>query len=139
MDGDQMEKRKREVEAIAKKLVKYVETHPNIYDWTQMKLKDLNYKKVAGLGRYWECVREAKEYCNTIFQARLVDLGLERSKMSDSFIRFMLARRHGWTPKEEIEMKVDGNITFRDLISGGEEKEDVDDGCDEDCNEEETE
>lgn len=106
------------VEALAKKLIKVVEEHEDLLDWSAMsRYPTLSLAKINGLSRYYECMRQAKDYVNSIFEDRLVKIGLERSKTSDSFVKFMLARRHGWSEHTEVEMKVEGNVSFRDIIS----------------------
>lgn len=122
MNGKEMKEKKAAMEQLAMDLIQYVEDHPDVYDWSQMpKGKKISYKSISAYAIKWACIREAKDYCNTIFEGRLVNLGMERSKMSDSFIKFMLSRRHGWVEKQEVEMKVEGNISFRDLVAGDEE------------------
>lgn len=107
------------VEALAKKLIKVVEEHEDLLDWSAMtRYPTLSLPKINGLARYYECMRLAKEYVNSIFEDRLVKIGLERSKTSDSFVKFMLARRHGWTELQKIEADVKGSVSFRDMISG---------------------
>ena len=133
-----IDEKRKAMEKLAMKLVKYVDEHPEIYDWSQIKTNwSFSYKRIVGLSGHWECIKEAKEYVNSVFEGRLVHLGMERSKMSDSFIKFMLARRHGWVEKQEVDMKVEGTLSFRDLVSG--EEKDVEDETEEYSDEEETE
>lgn len=120
MSGKEMEAKKKEMEDLARKLIEVVEQHDDIYDWSQMtRFRSVGLKKIAALARHWKCIEEAKDYVNEVFASRLVKLGLERSKMSDSFVKFLLARRHGFVEKQEVEMKVDQKVSFRDVISGG--------------------
>lgn len=133
-----IDEKRKELEKLAMRLIKYVESHPEVYDWSQIHGNwSFSYKKISALGRSWECIREAKEYCNKIFEGRLVNLGMERSKLSDSFVKFLLERRHGWREKQEVEMKVEGSLSFRELVS--EEQKDGEDDSEETVNEEEVE
>ena len=123
-----VQKQVKTVEALAKKLITIVETHPEILDWSAMnRYPSLSYHRINGYSRYYECMQQAKEYVNSVFEDRLVKLGLERSKTSDSFVKFMLARRHGWVETQKIEADVKANISFRDLIAGGKDDEDEED------------
>lgn len=120
MSGKEMEAKKKEMEKLAKHLIQTVEENENIFDWSQLsRFRTLGLKKIAALARHWTCIAEAKDYCDEVFQSRLVNLGLERSKMSDSFIKFLLSRRHGFTEVQKIEADVKTNVSFRDVISGG--------------------
>lgn len=127
MNFKDMEKKKKEVESLAKEVITYVEKHKEVYDWSQMP-KKLSYRRVGCLAKNWACMLECRDYCNEVFQGRLVHLGIERSKMSDSFVKFLLSRRHGWVEKQEVDMKVEGSLSFRDLISGMNEEKDEEDG-----------
>lgn len=119
MTGKDMNDKRREMEKLAKHLIKVVEQNEDIFDWSQMsRFRSLGLKRVSALARHWTCIAEAKDYCDEVFQSRLVKLGMERSKMSDSFIKFLLSRRHGFVEKQEVEMKVEANVSFRDIIAG---------------------
>lgn len=119
-----IDEKRKALEKLAKRLIEYVEKHENIYDWSQIHGNwSFSYGKISALSRSWACIKEAKEYCNKIFEGRLVNLGMERSKLSDSFVKFLLERRHGWREKQEVEMKVEGSLSFRDLVSGDNNEE----------------
>lgn len=119
MTQAEMKEKRREVEALAKKLIETVEKNEDLLDWSGMtRYPSLNYRRIVALANHWDVMKEAKEFVNEIFQARLVKLGLERSKMSDSFIKFLLSRRHGFTEVQKIEADVKTNVSFRDIIAG---------------------
>lgn len=119
MTQAEMKEKRREVEALAKKLIKTVEKNEDLLDWSAMtRYPSLNYRKIVALANHWDVMREAKDFVNEIFESRLVKIGLERSKASDSFVKFMLSRRHGWSEHTEVEMKVEANVSFRDIIAG---------------------
>lgn len=135
-----IDERRKAYEKVAKKLIEYVEKHENVYDWSQIKAKwSFNYKRVCKLAQHWACVKEAKDHVNKIFEGRLVNLGVERSKLSDSFVKFLLERRHGWIPVQKVEADVRANLSFRDLVSGEtfEQKDDIDDSEDFDIEDDE--
>lgn len=128
-----IDEKRKAMEKLAMKLMKYVEEHEDCYDWSQIHANwSFSYKRIVGLSAHWECIKQAKEYVNKIFEGRLVHLGMERSKLSDSFVKFLLERRHGWREKQEVEMKVEGSLSFRELISEEEQKggENDEENCD---------
>lgn len=114
-----IDEKRKAMEKLAMKLIKYVEEHEDCYDWSQIHANwSFSYKRIVGLSAHWECIKQAKEYVNKIFEGRLVHLGMERSKLSDSFVKFLLERRHGWQSVTKVEADVHTSISFRDLVAG---------------------